>query len=35
MTRESRLVIANPKTHLKSDSYEFLDALKQFVRDSE
>jgi hypothetical protein len=35
ITRESRLDIANPKTHLKSDSYEFLDALKQFVRDSQ
>ena len=35
ITRESRLDIASPKTHLKSDRYEFLEALSQFVHDAE
>lgn len=35
ITRESRSDIATRKTHFKSDSYEFFDALKQFVRDAE
>jgi hypothetical protein len=34
IARESRLDIATRKAHLKSDSYEFLDALKQFVREA-
>lgn len=34
IARESRLDIAIHKTHFKSDSYEFLHALKQFVREA-